>query len=54
MSLKYKILTQFNQMHVKKHDKWRETRKIDFKTSNIVVQYGLKKNYANMKKSGHC
>ena len=43
MSLKYQILTRFNHVHVKRHDKWRETMKIDFKTSNIVVQYVFKK-----------
>ena len=43
MSLKYEILTRFNHVHVKRHDKWRETMKIDFKTSNIVVQFVLKK-----------
>ena len=43
MSLKYQILTRFNHVHVKRHNKWRETMKIDFKTSNIVVQYVFKK-----------
>ena len=43
MSLKYQILTRSNHVHVKRHDKWREPMKIDFKTSNIVVQYVFKK-----------
>ena len=43
MSLNYQILTRFNYVHVKRHDKWRETMKIDFKTSNIVVKYVFKK-----------
>ena len=43
MSLKYQILTRFNHVHVKRHDEWRKTTKIDFKTSNIVVQYVFKK-----------
>ena len=43
MSLKYRNLTRFNHVHVRRHDKWRETMKIDFKTSNIVVQYVFQK-----------
>ena len=43
MSLKYQRLTRFNDVHVRRHAKWRETMKIDFKTSNIVVQYVFKK-----------
>ena len=44
----------FNRVHVKWHDKWRETMKIDFKTSCIVVQYELRKDDINMKKGGDC
>ena len=43
MPLKYQILTRFNHVHVKRHGRWSETMKIDFKTSNIVIQYVSKK-----------
>ena len=43
MPLKYQILTRFNHVHVKRNGRWRETMKIDFKTSNMVVQYVSKK-----------